>query len=287
MALPSLQIVAQQILDNKTWVTPNLSLFTTDFSSDVATKGSAIVIGGITPNSASKFSSTANFTGIAASAFSGVGTVDIMYSTRSYTQAQWNALNGTSFLNVGQTVVGEVVSGIVNEALGLLTSTNFPTIANSGSTFNYDTLYTSGVVGCPSATAAVVKVTPFVKLAADIKAYSTYGDNSIMRDGGKKIRVGGVDFLESTAMPTGDGAGHSLDGGIFKKSAIGVATRATFPEGSNGLAEVVNVTDPDTNLTVQLRTWQDYNLGNIFVGAFCSYAVAFGGGTAQGALYIH
>jgi hypothetical protein len=288
MALPALTLVAQQLLDNKTWVLPSFDLFTTDFSdSEIAQRGSAIVIGGLTPNSASKFSSTSNFTGVAAAGFSGLATVDIMYSTRSYTQAQWNALQNTAFLNAAQTVVSECASGVVNEATALINSTNFSTNAYSGSTWSYDSLVTSGLVAVPSATAALVKVTPFVKLAADIKAYSTFGDSSVMQNLGKQIKVGGVNFCEATALPTGNGAGASLDGAIFKKSAIGIATRLTFPVGNDGFAEVVNVTDPDTNLTIQLRQWKNYDLGLIYVGAFCSYATAFGGGSNQGALYIH
>ena len=290
MGLPALVVVAQELLDNKTWVLPDLSLFTTDFSDVIQSEGTAVTIGGLTPSSATKYSSVANFTGVAASAFSGVATLDIMKQTRQFSIGDYKSLSSTAFVNAFATCANEVASGIVREALNLVTSTNFSTNAYSGSTWSYDTVYNSGLAAIPTASVGVLAVTPFLKVRQDVKDFQIYGDSTLMRNKGQSVNIGGVNWCMTTALPTGDGAGHSLDGVILKKSAIGLATRTTFEAGALAASygmEVANVTDPDTNLTIQLRRWIDPSLGTVYLGASCAYGVAFGGGTAQGALYIH
>lgn len=277
-----LTAIAQEALPVLQAKVPLLSLFTTDFSSDVAQVGSAVSTRIPTAMTAAAYTRANGYTPLEASSSAVTVTLNKHYHyTIGYDDSEVGSV-GLAKLN--STFIEPAINSIVNQVqsdlFGLITAGNFSVAGYSAS---YASFGFGGLVGCSkildvsgamAPRAALLNVNTYYDLLDDIKANYVIGDTAPIRAG----TIGNIAGV-SVAMAPGIGSGVGLAGFVAGKDAIAMAARVPALTGASGI-QVENVTDPNSGFTVQLRQWYSADRGMHMISAVAIYGVAKGNGSS-------
>lgn len=259
---------------------PLFSLFSTDFSSDVATVGSAVSTRIPTAMTAAAYTRASGYTPLEASSSAVTVTLNKHYHyTVGYDDSEVGNVGLTKLQNTFiQPAIYSIVNQCQSDLFALITSGNFPAVGYSASYANFGF---SGLVaaqkcldisGSMAPRGAILNVNTYYDLLDDVKANYVIGDNTAIRAG----VVGNIAGSRVVMAPT-IGTGVGLAGFVAGKDAIAMASRVPSVQGSS-IVEVANVTDPDSGFTVQLRQWYSPDRGMWMITAVAIYGVAKGNG---------
>ncbi len=282
--LPSLSLITQEALPVLQAAVPALTVFSTDFSADVAAQGSAIATRIPQSMTAAAYSAATGYVGTDVNPTAVTVTLNQHYHvTNSFTDAEVANLTLPRLMN---TFITPAINGVVNkvaaDVFALVTLSNYGTHAYSGSTATFANVFQTPMAllaasGVSPDKALVLNPSGYYSLMNDIKASNVIGDATVIRDGviGK---LGGATVVMAGGLPTNS---ESLFGFACGKEAIAIATRVPNLAGvSSALLEIENVTDENSGLTVQLRKWYSPDKGLWNISAIVIYGVAKGNGSA-------
>lgn len=281
LSLTAIAAEALPVLQKKV---PMLSLFSTDFSSDVAQVGSAVSTRIPTANTAAAYARASGYTPLEASSSAVTVTLNKHYHyTIGYDDSE---VGNVGLAKLNATFIEPAIYSIVNQVqadlFALITAGNIPVVVYSASYANFGFgglvggLKALDISGSHSPRAAILNVNTYYDLLDDIKANYVIGDTQPIRAG-----VIGNIAGASVAMAPTIGAGVGLAGIVAGKDAFAIAARV--PSLTNvGSVQVQNVTDPDSGFTVQLRQWYSPDRGMHMVSAIAIYGVSLGNGKSAG-----
>lgn len=255
----NLTAIAQETLDTLVDLMFPLNAFTTDFSTEIAVEGSAV-----TTRFATQPTSGSLSTGYAANAQNAVTTSrtitlgDVKGLCLEFTDAEWSK----SSINLYDIFIAPganaIADDMLDDAMALITNANYTAkLTTTAANFDADDV---ADLAEDLTTAKVPKMgrglflspTYYAALAKDnsIQQAYAYGGSEAIRDN-RVPRVHGFDVYEATNIP---GNSENLTGFASHRQALIVAARtpatpADFP------GEVVNVTEPQSGFTLQLRRW--------------------------------
>jgi hypothetical protein len=281
--LPTLTLIAQKAMPVLTASVPFLSSFATDFSDEVVSQGTAIatrIPAAMTPTA---YSNVTGYVGQDVSPTSVTVTLSGHYYNQvSFTDAEVANLGLDRLVN---TFVNPMIKGLVkkvgDDIFALVTSGNYSSVAYTGTTYTFpnivgNSLATLSTAGVNESKGIVLNGNGYYGLLNDVKASSTIGDETLIRDGFIG-NLGGV----SVALAPGLPSTSNLFGFACGKSAIAIAARVPNLAGvSSNLVETENITDPSSGFTVQLRRWYSPDRGLWQIAAIAIYGVAKGNGSA-------
>jgi hypothetical protein len=281
--LPSLTLIADKALPVLTASVPFLGAFSTDFSDQVATQGTAIatrIPAAMTPTA---FSNVTGYVGQDVSPTAVTVTLNQHYYNQvSFTDAEVANLGLDRLVN---TFVGPMIKGLVkkvgDDIYGLITTGNYPVTAYTGTTYTFPNLVQAPMAsliasGVGEGKAIVLNPTAYYGLVNDVKANSTIGDLTTIRDG-ILPNLGGAAVVRADALPSTS----NLFGFACGQSAIAIAARVPNLEGvDSALGEIVNVTDASSKFTVQLRKWYSFDRGLWQIAAVAIYGFSKGNANA-------
>jgi hypothetical protein len=279
----SLTVIAQESLKALLPKMPLIGAFTTDFSSDVQAVGAAV---------STRVPSALTAQATATVGYSGLNATS---TAKTITLDQWpNVTVGfndkeVSTISLGmlqKTFIGPLVNGIVSNVMsGVLanvTTGNFPATLTGLTTANFnaakigDAVTTLNTNNAPDSQRNVM-LTPsyYGALGKDTSlalAYA-YGGSEVIREN-KIPHVYGANILYYNNIPAGQ-ANEGKVGFVCSPDALLIASRppaipANFP------GDIVNVTDPDSQFTLQLRTWYDANNGVTNIAGTVLFGTAVG-----------
>ena len=236
-----------------------LSSMTTNLSADIASAGDAVVTRYITNPVTQDFNANKNvgnstLTSRTTTLFHYVG-VSLGFTDRErslsdidlrrlFIQPAINALWQNVFTNVGSLILNASFSNVVYTS-AQFSAANVANIAQTMTTANV----------MQDNRSLIIKPTYAQTLKTDsgVQASYAYGNNLAITTG-KVPRVFGFDVIEtSMSIPTNN---ENLQGWACTPQALILATRVpALPENWAGAA--LNVTDPESGLTVQLRDYYD------------------------------
>lgn len=259
---------------------PLFSLFSTDFSSDVAQIGSAVSTRIPTAMTAAAYARSSGYTPLEASSSAVTVTLDKHYHyTVGYDDSEIGSVGLTKLQNTFiQPAINSIVNQVQSDLFALITSGNYPQVGYSASYANFGF---SGLVnaakyldasGSNAPRAALLNVNTYYDLLDDIKANYVIGDTAPIRAG----TIGSIAGI-NVAMAPLVGSGVGLAGFVAGKDAAAIAARVPSL-AAQGNVQVENVTDPDSGFTVQLRQWYSPDRGMWMVSAIAIYGVAKGNG---------
>jgi hypothetical protein len=280
----SLTVIAQESLKALLPLMPVIGAFTTDFSSDVAEKGGAVVTrvpSAVTPQDATVAGYTGNSTTSTAKTItlSRHVSVPVSFTDKEVTQITLPALQRTFITPLVNGIVGDVMSGL----LANITTGNFPALLGSLTTATFKGAAIASGIGTLNSNNApianrnvITNVTYYQALASDstIAPAYAYGSPAILQDNSIPRLYGAkVNFYNVI------GAGQANEGKvgfICSPDALLLASRvpALPPFAAN--VQAVNVTDPDSNFTLQIRTIYDAANGVTSLAGTIIYGTAVG-----------
>jgi hypothetical protein len=276
-----MDVIAQQSLDVLQDVLPQLRVFTTDFSDEIAVAGATVTTRVATQQSSGDLS-----TGYATNAQTVTTTakqITVGAVTGNVIQFTDEEVSKSSIDLMELFVVpgiNAVANDMMDDALALVTNANFGAAAFTGAAGDFDADDVADLAQVLS-TAKVprngrflmVKPTYYAALAKDnaIQAAYAFGGTEAIRDN-RVPRVHGFDIVEYTDIPAN---AENLVGLCGAKQGIIIAARApAIPAGFSG--EVRNITDPESGLTLQLRKWYSEDDGVYRMSIAGMWGVAVG-----------
>jgi hypothetical protein len=205
-----------------------------------------------------------------------------VYNQRSFTDAEIANLGVERLI---QTAIAPMIKGLVkkvgDDVFALVTTGNYTSVSYTGTGYTFpnivsNSLATLIVAGVGEEKAIVLNPTAYYGLLNDVKAVSTIGDATLIRDGFIS-NLGGVAIARGDALPSTS----NLFGFGCGKSAFTIAARVPNLAGvSPELGEVANITDPSSGYTVQLRKWYSMDKGLWNISAVTIYGVSKGNPSA-------
>jgi hypothetical protein len=260
------------------------SLYSTDFTSDVATAGSAVSTRIPDAVTAAAYSRATGYTDLGAT--SSVVTVTLNQHIHYTVGFDDSEIGNVGLAKLQGTFITPAVNAVVNHmqsaSFALVNSTNYPAVAYSASyaNFGFTGLIAGNKVldksGSMAPRGAVLNPETYYDLLDDVKANYVIGDNTA-------IRAGEVGEIAGTKVVMSVGAalpGTGLAGFVCGKDAIAIAARVPSLAGSTNGVETVNVTDPDSGFTVQLRQWYSADEGMWKISAIGIYGVSKANGSS-------
>jgi hypothetical protein len=261
-----------------------IALFTTDFSEEVAMKGSAISTRIASVMTAQDYDKSTGYN--PQNATSSAVTVTLN-KHKHYTVGFDDAEVGNASLPVLQNTfiapaINAICAAVQSDLLALMT-TAFPAVYSASyASFGFAGVTTAAKVldnsGSNAPRAALLGTNLYYDVLDDIKGLYTVGADA--------LRAGNVGMLGNVAtalVPTSTFAGTGLAGFVGGKDALCIAAR--LPGVPSGNIEVANVTDPDSGFTVQLRKWYSPDEGQWKLSAVAIYGV-IRGNTSSGVRVI-
>jgi len=257
----NLTVIAQEALPVLQKRLAPIELFTTNFSPEVATLGSAISTRYVTPVVASQFAVTITLDKhkffVASFDDSEVGNASLPILQRTFIEPAINS-----------------ICNAVQADLIALMSTAYPsTYSASYASFGFAGLVNSQKVldnsGSNSPRAALLGVNLYYDLLDDIKGLYTVGADA--------LRAGDVGTIANTAVamvPTSEFAGTGLAGWLGGQDSLCIAAR--LPGIPNNPGVEVSTVTCGSGFSVQLRQWYDPTRGLWNLGAIAIYGVIRG-----------
>ena len=275
----NLAAIAQSVLDNLSAQHTPVSAFTTDFSSEIADQGESITTRIATAVSAGDASSGYSATDVTSSAKT-VTLNQHKHFTMAFTDLEiakggMNMLERTFVRPATHAVINSMVDAlmalVVNSEFGnkaTVTSTNFgaddvATLAGDLTTLNVP----------KDERALIIKPAYYASLAQDNAIQASYATtlNDSIRDHSVP-RVHGFNVYEYSDIP---GNSENLEGFACGPEALLIAARQpAIPQNWAGAVE--SVTDPDSGLTIQLRSWYEGTQGKQLITATTIFGVLVG-----------
>ena len=275
----NLAAIAQSVLDNLSAQHTPVSAFTTDFSSEIADEGESITTRIATAVSAGDASSGYSATDVTSSAKT-VTLNQHKHFTMAFTDLEiakggMNMLERTFVRPATHAVINSMVDAlmalVVNSEFGnkaTVTSTNFgaddvATLAGDLTTLNVP----------KDERALIIKPAYYASLAQDNAIQASYATtlNDSIRDHSVP-RVHGFNVYEYSDIPSNS---ENLEGFACGPEALLIAARQpAIPQNWSGAVE--SVTDPDSGLTVQLRSWYEGKDGKQMISVTTIFGVLVG-----------
>lgn len=277
----SLAQIAQMSLDTLLPKLPMLSMFSTDFSSDIATSGSSVAT-----RVATALTSGSLETGYAA---------NVQNSTLTAKTITLGDLTGLvvgfkdsevskSSINLMDVFIRPGINAVANDMLddlfALFTSANYSAgyVAGDAAAFDSDKVADIAEDLTDANVPAdgrflIVKPSYFTALTKDeaVKAAYSYGGSEVIRQ--RRINgLAGLNVVEYTDIPTNSQNLVGVAGA--KQGAIIAARQPAIPDSFPG--EVEAVTDPDSGFTLQLRRWYSADDGVHYMSMAAIWGVAVG-----------
>jgi hypothetical protein len=273
--------IAQKSLDVLMTKLPLLSMFSTDFSSDVAQSGASVTTRIATAPTSGDISA-----GYATSAQSGTTTpktvtLDVLTgSVIGFTEAEW-AMTSVKlpelFIRPGINVIAK---GMVDAALALVTNANFGAAIFTGLANTFDTDDLTDIQAALTAASVppddrfmLLNSSYFASLFKDdaVKNAAAFGGAEGIRNMQIPRLMGFSPVAEYYAMPATD----NLVGITGGKQGLLIATRLpAVPDNFPGQIEVAK--DPESGLAIQLRQWYSPDAGRYFLSMALIPGVALG-----------
>jgi len=275
----NLAAIAQSVLDNLSAQHTPVSAFTTDFSSEIADQGESITTRIATAVSAGDASSGYSATDVTSSAKT-VTLNQHKHFTMAFTDLEiakggMNMLERTFVRPATHAVINSMVDAlmalVVNSEFGnkaTVTSSNFgaddvATLAGDLTTLNVP----------KDERALIIKPAYYAALAQDNAIQASYAstlDDSIRNH--SVPRVHGFNVYEYSDIPSNS---ENLEGFACGPEALLIAARQpAIPQNWSGAVE--SVTDPDSGLTIQLRSWYEGKDGKQMITATTIFGVLVG-----------
>ena len=264
----NLSLIAQSALDNLSSQHTPVSAFSTDFSSEIADVGESIstrIATAVTAGDA-----TSGYT--AADVTSSAKTVTLnkhKHFTMAFTDLEiakggMNMLERT-FVRPG---THSVINAMVDDLMALVVNSEFGNVSTiAAADFGADDVATLAgdltTLNVPKTERALIILpTYYANLAQDNAIQASYAStlDDSLRDH-RVPRVHGFDVYEYSDIPTNS---ENLVGFACGPEALLIASRQpAIPQNWSGAVE--SATDPDSGLTIQLRSWYEGKDGKQYI----------------------
>lgn len=268
--------ISQRSLETLMDVLPALSVFTTDFSAEIATEGESV-----TTHIASQPVSAAITGGYAAAARDATLTSrkvemgDPEGIVLSFTDSEWSKSNINLMDRFIRPGVNAVAAGMIKKCLDLVTATNVTNVKAFTGTFDSDSLadvgeqLTTQKVGLDRG--MILNPSLYTKLLKDdaVKNASAYNGDGAIKYGKIGQLAGFSPIIQYNAMPsTLQGFAGGKEGIILVERVPAVP--ANFP------GDIETVSDPESGISLQIRRWYSADLGKYFLAMLIMAGAAIG-----------
>tara|TARA_R100000655_G_scaffold29053_1_gene58823 strand:- start:1383 stop:2264 length:882 start_codon:yes stop_codon:yes gene_type:complete len=275
----NLAAIAQSVLDNLSAQHTPVSAFTTDFSSEIADQGESITTRIATAVSAGDASSGYSATDVTSSAKT-VTLNQHKHFTMAFTDLEI-AKGGMNMLErtFVRPATHAVINSMVDALMALVLNSEFGNKATvTSSNFGADDVATLAgdltTLNVPKdERALIIKPAYYAALAQDNAIQASYAStlNDSIRDHSVP-RVHGFNVYEYSDIPSNS---ENLEGFACGPEALLIAARQpAIPQNWSGAVE--SVTDPDSGLTIQLRSWYEGKDGKQMITATTIFGVLVG-----------
>jgi hypothetical protein len=277
----NLAALAEQSLDCLVDVLPRLQVFSTDFSADIASAGESV-----STRVATQPTSASLATGYAANAQNSTTSAKtvtlgaVTGSVLGFSDAEWSKSNINLYDVFLKPGINAVANDMIDDVLAVITAANFGAAAFTGAAagFDEDDVADIGKVltdaKVPKGSRSLVLSTAYynalLKRDAVKLAYAIGGTEAIRQ--GIIPNISGFQVLEYTDIPSNS---ENLVGFACAPQGIIIAARspavpANFP------GEIMDVTEPDSGFTLQLRKWYSADDGQYYLSMAAMWGVAVG-----------
>ena len=275
----NLAAIAQSVLDNLSAQHTPVSAFTTDFSSEIADQGESITTRIATAVSAGDASSGYSATDVTSSAKT-VTLNQHKHFTMAFTDLEI-AKGGMNMLErtFVRPATHAVINSMVDALMALVVNSEFGNVVTvTSSNFGADDVATLAgdltTLNVPKdERALIIKPAYYASLAQDNAIQASYAstlDDSIRNH--SVPRVHGFNVYEYSDIPSNS---QNLEGFACGPEALLIAARQpAIPQNWSGAVE--SVTDPDSGLTLQLRSWYEGKDGKQMITATTIFGVLVG-----------
>jgi len=276
-----LTVIAQETLPVLQKLLPNFSAFTSDFSVNAAPVATAVVTRIPSAMTAASWDQSTGY--VTAPATSSAITVTLgnhKHTTIGFTDVELQqgglALLQRTFI---QPAIYATVNSMATSLYALVTGSVFTAAGYSGSAFTFDNyssavsaLHTSGALGPKN---VILNTATYYSLMSDVKQNYVIGDPSVIRQGVIGDLAGATVWL-SPSFTNGQATAQDFSGFACTPSALCIAACVPQVPGNLNYGEIVNVTEPQSGFTIQLRSWYDMTLGQTKFTSTIIYGVAAG-----------
>ncbi len=275
----NLAAIAQSVLDNLSAQHTPVSAFTTDFSSEIADQGESITTRIATAVSAGDASSGYSATDVTSSAKT-VTLDQHKHFTMAFTDLEI-AKGGMNMLErtFVRPATHAVINSMVDALMALVVSSEFGNVATvAAADFGADDVATLAgdltTLNVPKdERALIIKPSYYASLAKDNAVQASYAttlDDSLRNH--SVPRVHGFNVYEYSDIPSNS---QNLEGFACGPEALLIAARQpAIPQNWSGAVE--SVTDPDSGLTIQLRSWYEGKDGKQMITLTTIFGVLVG-----------
>jgi hypothetical protein len=277
----SLAQIAQMSLDTLLPKLPMLSMFSTDFSPEVAASGSSV-----STRVATALSSASLATGYATNVQNSTLTAktitlgDVTGLVVGFTDGEVSK----SSINLMDVFIRPGINAVANDMLddlfALFTNSNYSGKATVGDAAAFDSDKVADIAedltdaNVPAdGRFLIVKPSYFTALTKDeaVKAAYSYGGSEVIRQ--RRINgLAGLNVVEYTDIPNNSENLVGIAGA--KQGAIIAARQPAIPQNFTG--DIETVTDPDSGFTLQLRQWYSADDGVYYMSMASIWGVAVG-----------
>ena len=275
----NLAAIAQQTLDNLSAQHTPVSAFTTDFSADVADVGESVTTRIATAVTAADASSGYTASDVTSSAKT--VTLDThKHFTMGFTDLEI-AKGGMNMLErtFVRPATHAVVNAMVDSLMALVKNNEFGNVSTvTAANFGADDVATLAgdltTLNVPKdERALIIKPSYYASLAQDNAIQASYAstlDDSLRNH--SVPRVNGFNVYEYSDIPSNS---ENLEGFACGREALLIAARQpSIPQNWSGAVE--SATDPESGLTIQLRSWYEGKDGKQYITATVIYGVLIG-----------
>lgn len=275
----NLAAIAQQTLDNLSAQHTPVSAFTTDFSADVADVGESVTTRIATAVTAADASSGYTASDVTSSAKT--VTLDThKHFTMGFTDLEI-AKGGMNMLErtFVRPATHAVVNAMVDSLMALVKNNEFGNVSTvTAANFGADDVATLAgdltTLNVPKdERALIIKPSYYASLAQDNAIQASYAstlDDSLRNH--SVPRVHGFNVYEYSDIPSNS---ENLEGFACGREALLIAARQpSIPQNWSGAVE--SATDPESGLTIQLRSWYEGKDGKQYITATVIYGVLIG-----------
>ena len=275
----NLAAIAQSVLDNLSAQHTPVSAFTTDFSSEIADQGESITTRIATAVSAGDASSGYSATDVTSSAKT-VTLDQHKHFTMAFTDLEI-AKGGMNMLErtFVRPATHAVINSMVDALMALVVSSEFGNVATvAAADFGADDVATLAgaltTLNVPKdERALIIKPSYYASLAKDNAVQASYAttlDDSLRNH--SVPRVHGFNVYEYSDIPSNS---QNLEGFACGPEALLIAARQpAIPQNWSGAVE--SVPDPDSGLTIQLRSWYEGKDGKQMITLTTIFGVLVG-----------
>jgi hypothetical protein len=275
----NLAAIAQSVLDNLSAAHTPVSAFTTDFSSEIADQGESITTRIATAVSASDAASGYSATDVTSSAKT-VTLNQHKHFTMAFTDLEI-AKGGMNMLErtFVRPATHAVINSMVDALMALVKNNEFGNVSTvTAANFGADDVATLAgdltTLNVPKDDRAlIIKPSYYASLAQDNAIQASYAstlDDSLRNH--SVPRVHGFNVYEYSDIPSNS---ENLEGFACGPEALLIAARQpAIPQNWAGAVE--SVTDPDSGLTIQLRSWYEGTQGKQLITATTIFGVLVG-----------